>query len=591
MTDTLQKINLPRSTSRGMIEYYRSDLRTEVIPLIPADGVLGPGTSVDEAIKTKTPGKRDGDVWWGYTGPWSDELFATKEEMKKWDGWGAQVGLQTREYRACDIDDDEPARADQLEKLAVLHLGWGAPVRFRRNSGRRLLVYLWKSDAGYAGKVRIAYKPPGWKVGDALSAVEVLGKGQQFQAEGIHKSGVPLEWRYDCHPCDMKADDYPIFGRGELDAFRDAVGTTVKAWGGVIVRDTVARGAKAAKKSDDPGVKAAKTSNGTKTGSSDNTRHSLDDPSGWAQSPELVLELLGEWPYTQENLPSHDDFVQAVAAIKWSLGPEREKYYPGVLQWALGYPENTETYVCKTWNSIKDANLGWLWLCSMSGSDIQAHIDFAEPLPESEENVPPAPDEVAKKRAEYEMYENTVYINNIGMFGDAATGDLLNDRAFCVRHRLVAKVGLSGTRSADKVYLNNKQRARFAAVVTYRPGNPAITEEEVNGTKRVAFNTYRPPILKPAEGVTDADVAPALKHLEMLPEPADLKHFLDWGAFMAQNPGVKINHGMLLLGPKVSERTPRSSHFGALSARTTQPPSMPMRYLSRSTRAFCRSNS
>jgi hypothetical protein len=209
--------------------------------------VLGPGTSVVEAIKTKTPGKREGDVWYGYTSPWKDELFATDQHITEWEGWGPQVGLQTRQYRACDIDDDDPARADELEKLAVLHLGWGAPVRFRRNSGRRLLVYLWKSDAGYAGKARIAYKPPGWKEGEPLCAVEVLGKGQQFQAEGIHKSGVSHEWRYDCHPCDMKPDDYPTIGREELDAFRAAVRTTVEAWGGLIVQDTVAGGTSAKK--------------------------------------------------------------------------------------------------------------------------------------------------------------------------------------------------------------------------------------------------------------------------------------------------------------------------------------------------------
>src|ERR1700760_608531 len=71
------------STVRGMREYSGSDLSTEVLPLIPIDGKLGPGTSVSEAMKTKTPGRFDRYEWWGLRGAWKDELFPSKKDLKE----------------------------------------------------------------------------------------------------------------------------------------------------------------------------------------------------------------------------------------------------------------------------------------------------------------------------------------------------------------------------------------------------------------------------------------------------------------------------------------------------------------------------
>ena len=70
-------------------------------------------------------------------------------------------------------------------------------------------------------------------------------------------------------------------------------------------------------------------------------RKGLDDPSLWASSPALVLEALAAWPNDGDTLPSHEDFVRALAAIKAALGPTREEYYGAVEEWALGYGENS----------------------------------------------------------------------------------------------------------------------------------------------------------------------------------------------------------------------------------------------------------
>jgi len=96
----------------------------------------------------------------------------------------------------------------------------------------------------------------------------------------------------------------------------------------------------------------------TKTGS----RRSLDDPQLHASRPELVIEALEKWPNNAETNPLHGDFVRATAAIKAALGPKREDHYGHYLKWALGYPGNDGKYVRKTWDSVKDAEVGADWL-------------------------------------------------------------------------------------------------------------------------------------------------------------------------------------------------------------------------------------
>jgi hypothetical protein len=113
------------------------------------------------------------------------------------------------------------------------------------------------------------------------------------------------------------------------------------------------------------------------------------------------------------------------------------------------------------------------------------------------------------------MLASTVYCRNVDRFGDTERGDLRNAKAFCVQHKDVAKVGLSGIKSVDNIFLNHP-RARIVDAVTYRPGKGPIYPEEVNGTLRDAFNTWRGPSLKPAHGATDAEVAPGLEHIDKL---------------------------------------------------------------------------
>lgn len=86
-------------------------------------------------------------------------------------------------------------------------------------------------------------------------------------------------------------------------------------------------------------------------------RKSLDDSTLWAPSPQNVLDVLNA---RENDFSSHDEFVRVLAWIKAALGPDREQYYGDVEYWALGYGGNDEAYVRDRWDSIRDAEAGWM---------------------------------------------------------------------------------------------------------------------------------------------------------------------------------------------------------------------------------------
>lgn len=92
------------------------------------------------------------------------------------------TGLLCDGLRAIDVDVDDVALAADVRCLAALTLG-ETIVRTRTNTGRCLLVY------------RAAGGGPRKRALNGLSGkIEVLGRGQQFVAFGMHPSGVPLDW-------------------------------------------------------------------------------------------------------------------------------------------------------------------------------------------------------------------------------------------------------------------------------------------------------------------------------------------------------------------------------------------------------------
>ncbi len=121
------------------------------------------------------------------------------------------TGIMCDGLRALDIDCDDNDLAQRIEEEAVARFG-RAPVRWRGNSGRRLLVY--RAAEGEPPKRVLA--------GTEGRKLEVLGRGQQFHAYGTHPSGAGLRWRPE--PLDaMRLDTLPTLNEAQIDALFSVV--------------------------------------------------------------------------------------------------------------------------------------------------------------------------------------------------------------------------------------------------------------------------------------------------------------------------------------------------------------------------------
>ncbi len=95
----------------------------------------------------------------------------------------SNTGILCDGLRAIDVDIDNLDIAGRVKALVIERFG-EAPLRYRPNSGRVLIVYraadgepVKRSITGTAGKI------------------EVLGRGQQFVGFGTHPSGAALQWQ------------------------------------------------------------------------------------------------------------------------------------------------------------------------------------------------------------------------------------------------------------------------------------------------------------------------------------------------------------------------------------------------------------
>jgi hypothetical protein len=501
---------------RGWPEWFPIYL-DQMIDVIPPDAE---SDTIDKLLRGKVPGwKKPDGKWVGHTGKLANQVM-TEAAARQAHRDGANGGMKAQFFPGLDIDTEQKAVVDAVINLAEWVLG-KTSWRGRSNSHKTLGMYRGKGHK----RRKMSFRPPGWKDGDKLHAIEWLAIGCYYNVFGMHPSHVPYEWTSP-DPVDLGPEGLPEVDEATFELFWSMLRTLLERHGCVVGRER-------------------------KAGSS-GKRFKIGDPRLAAPDPELVLKVLAATPCSEDRLQDRNDAVMWLSGIKGALGRFHQVYLADVFEWWSAHPDAVDDeYFDKIWNSIEDSSLGWEWLDVASGAGIGAQTDFEEHPDGEGENMPPPLEDVAHKNALEHMLATTIYCRNIGRFGDTATGDLLDTKAFCVRHRGVEKVGKAGIKSTDNVFLNHP-RARIVGAVTYRPGKGSICQEEVNGTRREAFNTWRGSSLKPVDGrMNDADVAPWLNHIDLLfgpPGTPAREHFLDWCAFNVQKPGIKINHAPFLVG-------------------------------------------
>lgn len=108
---------------------------------------------------------------------------SSSEDIARWKT-DVRLGIciKTGKVYGLDIDEDDTAVADQIEKIFTNRLG-PLPCRIRGNSGKRLLA------------VKVVEQLSKRVIKTLSGRIELLGTGQQFVAAGTHPSGARYEWR------------------------------------------------------------------------------------------------------------------------------------------------------------------------------------------------------------------------------------------------------------------------------------------------------------------------------------------------------------------------------------------------------------
>jgi hypothetical protein len=470
-------------------EKYGGDNLVSVIPY------NAESDTIPKALRGKVPGTRkDNGKWVGTTGSLADRQM-TFADAQKAHRTGAAIGMLGRKFPALDIDTNLPALAQEVQGLAEMILG-SAPCRGREGSPRRLLMY----RGNGLRRRRIEFRPPWWKKGDKLDAIEVLGDGQYYNIEGIHPSGKPYTWtepaKPSAHPC-----DWP-----EIEGVDDAaIDMLFEALPAAIAKHECVLG---------------RAGSGAARGSASAQDKPLSDPSLWhPDGPAPVLAAMA----ADKDDYDYDGWVEHAFAFKAALGPDREDHYGAFEDWSAQSPVFDVEKTRKLWDSIETSRLDWRYL------NYPPEIEFADAPPEVPDVADPGT--VARET----MFSRYAYVLGSKRFFNVETREGLDPDQFCSVNVLVAPYGRSGERSADAIYLNDR-RARKLSQFTYRPGAPAIVGAEAN--------TWQKGGLEPIVGAVPA---PWLEHVaEMIPDEAQRNHFLDWCAFVLQRPGEKINHAVVL---------------------------------------------
>ena len=289
----------------------------KIISVTPPHGQIHADSSLQAGSLGKAPGKKRSDgTWSGYK--WTTEV-ASEADAEAWQADGANLGINTTNNPAIDIDVTDAALADAIKKLAIAHLG-SAPCRYG-NRPKCLLLY--RTDKPFQ-KIKRSYADDG----GTGHAVEVLGAGQQFVCLGTHpKTGKPYEWE-DGNPAgDTANSNLTLITRSDAEAFLEEVDALMEAKGFT----TSASGSTA----------------------SNHQRLSIGDPDlmGDQELAQRALEAIG-------NEFGYDEWIKKAAAFKAAVGGD-EACYPAFEGWCLLHKQNTPEIARNKWDSIRDAEVGF----------------------------------------------------------------------------------------------------------------------------------------------------------------------------------------------------------------------------------------
>jgi hypothetical protein len=425
------------------------------------------------------------------------------------DQWSTQypnwhsTSVRCGEVVAIDCDILDNAVADRVREEARRCFGTAFPTRVGRPPkfillARTKVPFKWLATGKYV-------QPDGGE-----SRVEVLSRGRQFIALGIHSgTGKPYEW-FGGDPENTPVADLPEVSREQVVEFLGAAEAILSAQQGWVLHPK-ARGNYEEQEREEP------------------AQDYSGKPTDWVKL-ERALDALTE-------VGDRDTYIRIIAALKDGTD-DRKRAYALAFRWAAQYPHYFDAIgLQKTWDSFKKGHgvtLGTIYHLAREAEPRNRDASGFG-VHDSEEG--------GRATATKHTVEDFVAYRPGGSFIFIPTRDMWPANSV---NASVWPVG------ADKPVPAAQWIAAHRAVeqMTWAPGEPMEIRNKlvseggwIERSGCTVFNLYRPPVITPKSGPVDL----WLDHVRQL-FGDDAEHIIRWLAHRVQRPQEKINHAIVLGG-------------------------------------------
>jgi P4 family phage/plasmid primase-like protien len=400
---------------------------TDLISVVPPGAPLSESSKIKPKQLGKVPGRKGKDGWYGFGG-W--QLLSRKVQLadaKRYDKWGANVGLLGTRFPGLDIDVQSKALADLIVRRAEERFG-AAPVRCSRDP-RRLLIF--RTDEPFTRVALII------TISGKSHLVEWLGDERQYLVHGQHPSGVPYHFTGTALE-DTPPETLPRVNRTSAVAFLRDLAALLEPKG--FVCEIVGDGASKEQKS-------------AETVESDLLAPSMKE----------LRALVAKIP---NDIPERDGYLEMGFAVK-AAGYEDEAeafeiFYDWCGRWSAG--TNEREIVEDDWSRMHAPyRVGWNWLCERAedaGEYQTAQDDFApdanaEPPKEKKERQIDFSDEWAVSLLLPSLRTKLRYVPGIGGSGTWHVWNVCKFTEDCaMQHEIQVRAKLTKL----SVYLNDLGR-------------------------------------------------------------------------------------------------------------------------------------
>jgi hypothetical protein len=433
----------------------------------------------------------------------------TVEEIDRWSvehpNWQS-TSVRCGEVVAIDCDILDKAVADKVREEALRFFGKAFPTRV--GNPPKFLMMCRTPEPFSKLRTGKYLQPDG-----GTSQVEVLCRGQQFIAFGIHpKTGKPYEW-FGGDPLTVAVADLPEVSRDKVVEFLRAAEFILSSQPGWTLAPKAARA-----NYDD-----------------ENREEPKQDYSGkatdWAKLGRALDQL--------NDVDDRDTYIRIIAALKDGTD-DRKRAYALAFRWAAGYPQYFDAVgLQKTWQSFKKGGgvtLGTIYHLAREAEARKRPSGFEGCVERDRGRAAAATKHAVEDFVAYRPGASFIFIPTRDMWPANSV------------NASVCPVDVG----ADKPISAAQWIAAHRAVeqMTWAPGEPLEIKDKliadggwIDRSGCTVFNLYRPPVIIPQMGPVDL----WLGHIRGL-YGDEAEHIICWLAHRVQRPQEKINHAIVLGG-------------------------------------------